>query len=128
MPNKVNRSGVSYARSLVSGGKVNRTASWSFSASDGNRLLGANNDWANFGKHHLGIDPSADPETKAHWKYPFAKGDTIYRSAIVAIRQRAGQQNDTEIFNSAGTLLGMIDKKAADDVVEAVKQLKEVLR
>src|SRR5215813_1424465 len=108
----LNGSGHAYADSLIAAGKVNKTAAWSFSAEDGNALLGGGgDDWANYGKHHLGTDASAPRDTKAHWKYPFAKGGTLYRSALTAIRQRAGQQHDTEIFNAAGVMLEKIDKK-----------------
>jgi HK97 family phage prohead protease len=107
----LNRGGLSYARSLITSGAVNKSASWSFSADDGKKLLGSDGkDWANYGKHHLGVDATAAPTTEAHWKYPFAKGGTLYRSAIVAIRQRASQQNATDIFNAAGALLTAIDK------------------
>lgn len=108
----LNSAGQRYARSLVSGGSVNRTASWSFSASDGNALLGENgDDWANYGKHHLGLDSRASEDTEQRYKYPFAKDGTLYRSALTAIRQRAGQQSDDDIFNAAGRLLETIDNE-----------------
>ena len=46
---------------------------------------------------------------KARYKYPFGKNGKVYRSAITAIRQRAGQQGDDDIFNAAGELIDMID-------------------
>ena len=102
----LNRSGRSYARSLISSGRVDKTTAWSFSAEDGNKLLGPNGgDWANYGKHHLGVDPNENFDTKDHWKYPFAKESTLYRSGLVAVRQRAGQQKDKTIFDAAGSLL-----------------------
>ncbi len=114
--NGINSAGAKYASSLISSGKVNKTASWSFTAADGNALLGANgDDWAKYGKHFLGVDLAAASNTKAYWKYPFAKGNTIYRSALTAIRQRAGQQNDQSIFIAAGRLLTAIDKPKSVD-------------
>ncbi len=65
---------MSYALAHLVGG-VNKSASWSFSAEDGNALLGnSGDDWTNYSRHDLGIDPSADDKTKARYKYPFAKG------------------------------------------------------
>jgi len=108
----VNRAGVSKANSLINSGAINSTSSWSFAASDGNAMLGSGgDDWSNYSSFHLGMDSGADANTKARYKYPFGKGGKIYRSALVAIRQRAGQQNDTAVFNAAGTLLTKLDKK-----------------
>lgn len=112
----LNSAGRTYADSLISQGKVNKTASWSFNAEDGNALLGPNgDDWTNFGKHHLGVDSNEANNTKAHWKYPFAKGGTLYRSALTAIRQRASQQNDTAIFDAAGAMIEKIDGSQPGD-------------
>lgn len=116
--NEANKAGVAYATSLVRSGKVNREASWSFSAADGNKLLGSSDDdWTNYGRHHLGVDTSADEDTKARFKYPFAKGGTLYRSAIIAIRQRASQQGDDAIFEAAGRILQSIDRRKDMDTV-----------
>jgi hypothetical protein len=107
---RINGAGRAFADSLIANGHVNKTAAWSFSAEDGNALLGASgDDWANYGKHHLGVDTSANENTKDRFKYPFAKGGTLYRSALEAIRQRAGQQGDSAIFDAAGALLKKID-------------------
>jgi Caudovirus prohead serine protease len=55
----LNLSGESYAHSLIAAGKVDRTSAWSFDAADGNALLGKNgDDWANYSRHHLGLEDS----------------------------------------------------------------------
>lgn len=114
----LNRKGQSHASSLIKAGKYNATSSWSFSSIDGNKLLGtgAKKNWTNYGKWFLAVESTAKTTTKAHWKYPFGKIDAdgtgkVFRSALVAIRQRAGQQGATDVFNAAGTLLAAIDKK-----------------
>jgi hypothetical protein len=112
MGTKLNSAGNSNANSLVDSGKVDRDSSWSFTAEDGNKLLGASgDDWTEYSKWHLGIDPGEDPKTKAHYKYPFGKGGKVYRSGIIAAKQRAGQQGATDILNAAGKILDKIDKK-----------------
>src|ERR1700742_4855069 len=94
----LNLVGESYAHSLVSAGKVDQASSWSFEAADGNALLGKNgDDWDSYSKAHLGLDRSANDKTKARFKYPFAKGGKLYRSALIAIKQRAAQQNDAAV-------------------------------
>lgn len=118
MAESLNTSGDSHAHSLIGSGAVDKTAAWSFGAADGNALLGPNgDDWARFGGCHLGIDDDSPDQTRGHWSYPFAKlkdgKTTLFRSAITAIRQRAGQQGSTAIFDAAGRLLEQIDGKKA---------------
>jgi len=107
---KLNEKGYRHARSLIKAGKVDESSSWSFSAEDGNRLLGDPPNWENYGKWHLGIREDTDPETKRHWAYPFGKNGKVYRSALRAIRTRAAQQNHADIFEAAGRLLSELDK------------------
>lgn len=106
---KLNRKGYSNARKLINAGKVNTTARWSFTASDGNKILGDDN-WSNYARWHLATDSSAESDTKAHYKYPFGKNGQVYRSALRAIRSRAAQQNVTDVFDAAGRLMEMIDE------------------
>jgi hypothetical protein len=109
MPTTVNSSGVQHARNLIQRKSVNKTASWSFSASDGNAILGTPPNYTAYRQWFLGIDRGMDLKTKGAYKYPFGKGGKVYRSALVAIRQRAAQQNATDIFDAAGRLLKEID-------------------
>ena len=94
---------------------VDRESSWSFSAEDGDAILGnAGDDWQAYASVHLGADPSIANDAKEHYKYPFAKKDgggkiKVYRSALIAIRQRASQQDLTGIFDAAGKLIEQID-------------------
>ena len=116
----LNGAGKSHAMALINSGKVDKDSSWSMSADDENKLLGDNN-WSEYGKWFLGIDASADPKTKAHYKYPFGKGGKLYRSALTAIRQRAGQQGADAIFAAAGNLLEKIDGKKEGDSITPPK-------
>ncbi len=105
----LNRKGISHAKALIAAGKINE-GTWSFSAADGNALLG-DNDWAEYGKWFLAVDSDADAETKEHYKYPFGKGGEIYRRGVIAAKQRASQQGQTAISEAADGLLEAIDKK-----------------
>lgn len=107
----LNLAGESHAHSLIAAGKIDKTSPWSFSTEDGNALLGKKgDDWTSYGNAHLGLDRSASEKTKARYKYPFAKGGKIYRSAVIAIKQRAAQQSDGAIERAATSLLDAIDK------------------
>ena len=120
----LNSSGAAHARALISSGHVDASSDWSFSAEDGNALLGPNSDdWANYGKWFMGVDASADPNTKDHYKYPFGKNGKVYRSAMAAIRQRASQQNDDSIFAAAGSMMDMMDAGKAAPVRRAYSVL-----
>lgn len=109
----VNRKGVAHARALIADGKINEGA-WSFSAADGNKLLG-DNDWAQYGRWFLAVDSEADPETREHYKYPFGKNGEVYRRGVIAAKQRAAQQGLTAVEEAAGGLLTAIDKKLGKD-------------
>ncbi len=107
----LNLVGESYAHSLVSAGKVDKTSPWSFEAADGNALLGEKgDDWDSYSKAHLGLDRSASDKTKARFKYPFAKGGKLFRSGLIAIKQRAAQQSDAAVEKAATALIDLVDK------------------
>lgn len=121
---ELNSAGETNARSLIASGKIDRTSGWSMSADDENAILGTDN-WTAYASWHLGIDRGAAANTKARYRYPFGKGGKVYRSALTAIRQRAGQQGASAIFAAAGRLLNQVDGKpkgAATDDVEITKR------
>lgn len=111
---KLNSKGKGHAGSLIDSGRVDKTSDWSFSAEDGNKILGDPPDWNEYGKWFLGIDDGESEDTKAHYKYPFGKNGKVYRSGLTAIRQRAGQQNETDIYDAAGALIEKIDGGKSD--------------
>jgi len=106
----INRSGITQAASLVSQGKVIKPSSWNPpSAAEENAYI-EENGMAAYGKWFLGIDANADMETKEHWHYIYTSDfENVDRAGLIAIRQRAGQQNQTDVFNAAGKLLEKID-------------------
>jgi HK97 family phage prohead protease len=108
----LNSIGYAAARGAISGGAVSEGA-WSFSAADGNALLGEDgDDWRRFGRAHLGVNTDADPESKARFSYPWGKlvsgRLTLFASAVRAIRSRASQQGDTSIYEAAGRLMNAL--------------------
>lgn len=112
--------------SKIGAGDVDKTSDWSFTADDGNKLLGANgDDWTEYAKWHLGEDTSASANTKERYKYPFGKNGKVYRSALIAIRSRSSQQGDDSIYAAAGHYIDRIDGKAAE--VDVEKDLPKIM-
>ena len=103
-----NDPGFDHARDLIRQGKFVESAKWSGpTATTANRYI-EKNGWEDFGKWFLGKDPEFDPDTKGHWKYPFTSDfKNVSINGLKAIRSRAGQTEETEIFNAAGKLLDM---------------------
>lgn len=129
---KLNPKGVSRANSMIAAGHCDDSSAWSFSADDGNRMLGSGgDDWAAYGSMHLGVDDSQPVDTKAHYGYPFGKGGKVYVSALRAIRSRAAQQGADDIYKAAGTLLdkcepGRAGGHMSSDEEHETKRLKVV--
>ena len=117
MATELNEKGFSHARGLIEKGQVSN-ADWDFTPEDGDALINED-DFSRFASMHLGKDTDADPETKGAWKYPFGKmvgeKETVFRRALGAIRQRASQFNQTEIFDSAGKLMEEIEKLESEE-------------
>ncbi len=123
---KLNKRGYKHARELIAQGKIDVKSNWSFDTQDGNRILGDPQDWEEYGRWFLAEDTSQGEETKARYKYPFGKNGKVYRSALVAVRQRAAQQKEDEIFEAAGRLLEEIDKRGKE--MKEFEEIKEKYR
>ena len=105
-----NKSGVTQAMSLVNDGKIKKPTSWNAPTAAEENAYIEKNGMAAYGKWHLGIDAQADPETKQHWHYIYTSDFVnVDRAGLIAIRQRAGQQHQTDVFNAAGKLIEKID-------------------
>ena len=113
---QLNPKAKAHARRLITEGQVDRDSPWSIDAEEENALLG-DDDWAQYGLWFLGLDEAENSDTKAHYRYPVGKAGRVYRSALIAIRQRAGQQDAAGIFDAAGELIELIDgdQDARDD-------------
>jgi hypothetical protein len=106
----INKAGVTYAMGLIEDGKFKKPNSWSRpTPADENAFIEAEG-MAAYGKWHLGIDSNVDPSLKGHWTYLFTSDfKTVDRAGLIAIRQRAGQNKETAIFEAAGKILEKID-------------------
>lgn len=102
---RLNHGAAGHASSLISAGHYDDSTPWSFSAEDGDKLLGPNgDDWTNYRQWFLGEDDGPSDQ-KATYSYPFGKDGKVYGQALRAIRSRASQQGATDLFDEAGRLL-----------------------
>lgn len=113
---KLNTAGRAYAKALIAHGQVDRSSAWSFSADDGNSLLGKDgDDWTEYGRVHLAVDTAEGENTKARFKYPVIKGGKVYRRGVIAAKSRAAAEGQTDIEDAASALLEAIDKDQDDN-------------
>ncbi|HEV7677265.1 MAG TPA: hypothetical protein VGQ42_01695 [Candidatus Dormibacteraeota bacterium] len=113
MPAKLNQRGFDHARTLVEAGRFvfDERDDWSEhqpTAAQENEFIEAHG-WGAYGEWHLGIDPDASPETKAHWKFPYGDFDKVHRCGLLAAESRAGQRKYADIERAAAHLHGMIE-------------------
>jgi hypothetical protein len=109
---KVQGKSVAKAKRLIEAGNYDSSSSWSFSAADGDKMLGSEkDDWGNYASWHMVEDTTASEETKARYKYPYGKNGKVYRSALRAIASRAATADLNELSDTATELIKLIDEK-----------------
>ena len=110
--NKTNPKGIAHANALIASGDVKEPTSWEHPTPAEETAYLEANGWDEFSKWYLGVDTSADPETKAHYGYIYTSDfKTVDRQGLRAIRQRAAQNGQQAIFVAAGKMIEKIDAK-----------------
>lgn len=110
---ELNQPALRQARSLVREGKVVRDErdDWSEAAptaADENEFI-EREGWTAFSHWHLGIDKSANPETKQAYSFPYGDFRVVHRSGVISGESRAGQYDHLEIEDELKRLLELID-------------------
>jgi hypothetical protein len=106
----INKMGVTHAAELVANGKISKSSSWNPPSAEEENTYIKDNGMAKYGMWFLGIDSNVSADLKGHWHYIYTSDfKTVDRAALIAIRQRAGQQKQTDVFNAAGKLIEKID-------------------
>ncbi len=111
---ELNRPALQHARTLIREGKVVRDErdDWSEaapSAADENTFI-EQHGWTEFSHWHLGIDKSANRETKQAYTFPFGDFSRVRRSGVISGESRAGQYDHDEIRDELRKLLELIDE------------------
>jgi hypothetical protein len=107
----INREGIQQALRLATDKEVIKPNSWERPSAEQENQYIMKNGIVEFSKWFLGVDSNVDPKTKGHWTYIYTSDfKNVDRAGLIAIRQRAGQNGETAIFNAAGKILDIIDK------------------
>jgi hypothetical protein len=113
---RVNKDGVAQARKLIDAGKVDADTEWSDaapSADEGNAEI-EKHGYDGYGAWHLAIDPDASEDTKKRYAFPYGDFRRVNRAALIHGKQRAAQNDHTEIEQAADDLLQRLDASRRD--------------
>jgi hypothetical protein len=110
---KLNRAGVSHARSLIESGKVVRDDrdDWSEaapSADDENAFI-EKHGYGEYAKWFLGVDSEKSEETKGRYSFPYGDFSKVRRGGVISAEGRAAQNDHDDIAKAAKRLLEEID-------------------
>mgnify|MGYP003648730412 CR=1 FL=1 len=110
------KASISHARKLIKGGDVKVSSSWSGPSPALENAYIEERGFLRYGDWFLGEDREAEPDTKARFKYPFSDDfKKVSRNGLIAIRSRAAQNDETEIFDEAGRLLELVNEREEFD-------------
>src|SRR5688500_8252746 len=113
---RVNKDGVAQARKLIDAGKVDADTEWSDaapSADEGNAEI-EKHGYDGYGAWHLAIDPDASEDTKKRYAFPYGDFRRVNRAALIHGKQRAAQNDHTEVEQAADDLLQRLDASRRD--------------
>lgn len=110
---ELNKPALRHARALVRDGKIVRDGQGDWSEAqptpDEENAFIERDGWTEYSHWHLGIDKSADRETKEAYSFPFGDFRSVHRSGVIAGEVRAAQFDHTEIRDALKKLLELID-------------------
>ena len=109
---KLNDDAVKHAKKLIKDGKIVKDSDWSeaqASTDQENKFIDKDG-WESYANWHLAYDPNESEETKERYGFPFGDFKKVHRSALIAIKQRAGQYDYSKIKKAGDELLDQIDE------------------
>ncbi|NJB84469.1 hypothetical protein GGR26_000214 [Lewinella marina] len=108
---KLNKAAESKAKQLIEANQYVKDSDWSEAqptTEDENGYL-ERHSWKEYGEWHLGIHEDASKDTKSHYGFPYGDFRRVHYSGLIAIKQRAAQQNYGEIEKAANRLLKLLN-------------------
>ncbi len=83
------------------------------SADDGNAEIDRHG-YDAYGRWHIAVDPEANEDTKKRYAFPYGDFTRVNRAALIHGKQRAAQNDHTEIEQAADDLLQRLDASRRD--------------
>jgi hypothetical protein len=108
---KLNKDGYQKAKDLIEKNQYVLDSDWSEAQPDNDRENEFLDDhgWDSYSEWFLAIDDDASPETKGHFNFPYGDFRRVHRDGLIAAKQRAAQNNYSDVEEAADDLLEMID-------------------
>ena len=110
---ELNQPALRHARALIREGKVVRDEPGDWSEAqptpDEENSYIERDGWTEYAHWHMGVDKSANRETKDAYSFPFGDFRKVHRSGVIAGESRAGQSGHDEIRDALKKLLQLID-------------------
>ncbi len=111
----VNQPAVDRARRLIEQNQYMLESDWSEaqpSPDEENDQLDRHG-WSGFAEWFLAIDSDASEETKGRYKFPYGDFRRVHRDGLIAAKQRAAQNDYTDVEAAADELLALLDETKA---------------
>ena len=110
----LNQVGVNYAHQLIEKGRVNTGRNnWAKNKPtfESENMFLSDHDMNEYGQWFLAIVDDTNLNVKNHYEFPFGDFKKIFRSALIAAKQRASQFKHVNIERAAGILLDALEKR-----------------
>jgi hypothetical protein len=110
---RVHEAAVAQARKMIDAGDYDDRTEWSDAAPDAaaaNEVI-EKRGWDAFAAWHLAEDPDASAQTKGRHAFPYGDFRKVNRAALIHAKQRAAQNEHTEIQQAADALLQRLDSR-----------------
>lgn len=107
---KLNKDAEEKAKSLIKAQQYVKDSDWKEAqptTEDENHYL-ERHTWKEYGEWQLGIHEDAGKQTKSRYGFPYGDFHRVHHSGLIAIKQRAAQQNYGEIEKAANRLLKLL--------------------
>jgi hypothetical protein len=108
---RVHDDGVAKARQMIDGTQYDLETEWG----DGAPSTEQANDkidrdgYEGYGEWHLAVDTEASADTKDRYGFPFGDFRRVFRSALLAAKQRAAQNDHADVEQAADDLLRRLE-------------------
>lgn len=108
---KVNEAGVAKARQMIDSNQYDLDTEWGEAAPSTERANEKieRDGYDGYGEWHLAVDTEASEDTKDRYGFPFGDFQRVVRSALIAAKQRAAQNEHGEVEEAAAELLDRLE-------------------